>query len=191
MKLIPLLTLDSRNLADDQSKLLDNLTKNNSEKTIYVLDLYGINKDKPNLNTYQKLSRDFDIWIDSGPRNIGDIVDNFLAGATAVTLREKYWSNIDVAQIREISENKIYMNLDSNDLEILKYYDSDGLVNFKTREKIEHDLELNYLLKQITSKKDVFSYEKDVKNITYWKHCGIKGLLVDINKIQEFKKYDF
>ena len=58
MKLIPLLTLDSRNLADDQSKLLDNLTKNNSEKTIYVLDLYGINKDKPNLNTYQKLSRD-------------------------------------------------------------------------------------------------------------------------------------
>ncbi len=188
MKLIPLLTLDSRNLADDQSKLLDDLTKNNSEKTIYVLDLYGINKDKPNLNTYQKLSRDFDPWIDSGPRTIGDIVDNFLAGATAVTLRKEYLSKIDVAQIREISENKIYMNLDSNGLEILKYYDPDGLVNFKTREEIEHDLELNYLLKQIASKRDVFSYERDVKNITYWKHCGIKGLLIDINKIQEFKK---
>ena len=37
------------------------------------------------------------------------------------------------------------------------------------------------------SKLEVYSYEPDIKNFTYWKSFGIKGLLVDMNKIKEFK----
>lgn len=191
MEITPILTLDKRISTNEQSDLLKNLSNLDSYKILYVLDLYGINKDKPNLYVYQKLSRDFDLWIDSGPRNLGDVVDNFLAGATAITIREKYWPNVDVSRIREISENKIYLNLDTNALENLDYYDVDGLVNFKTGEEVERDFKLGSLIKQTVLKKQTFCYEKDIKNITYWKSLGIDKFLVDIDKIGDFEKYGF
>jgi len=191
MEIIPVLTLEERIGTNEQSKLEESLSNFSNDKTIYILDLHGINKDKPNLCVYQKLSRDFDLWIDSGPRNLGDVVDIFLAGASAVTLRESAWPNINIPGIREVSENKIYLDINSKNIDSLNFYDVDGLVNFKTRHEIEGDFKLSYSLKNISLKTNVYSYETNIKNISYWKSQGINNLLIDIDKIGEFKKYEF
>ena len=189
MEIIPVLTLDKRIDTKEQSELADRLEGIESDKTVYVLDLHGINKDKPNLCVYQRLSRDFDLWIDSGPRNLGDVVDNFLAGASAVTLRDNTWKNINIPGIREVSENKIYLDLNSKIIDGLNYYDIDGLVNFKQRNDVEKDADFSYSLKKISVKNNIFSYETDIKNLTYWKALGINKLLVDFDKLEEFERY--
>lgn len=190
MEIIPILTLNKRVDTSYQSKLEELLSKFDSDTTIYILDIYGINKDKPNLCIYQRLSRDFELWIDSGPRNLGDVVDVFLAGANKITIRRSIWHKIDIQGIREVSENKIYLDIDSKTIDDLNYYNVDGLVNFKTREEFENDFKLSYSLKKITSKTNIYSYESNIKNLTYWRSQGIDNFLVDIDKIGEFKKYE-
>lgn len=192
MEFIPLITMKSRNIAEEQSKLLEAfLTEDETDKTLYILDLYGINKDKPNLCTYQKLSKDYDLWIDSGPRNLGDVVDVFMTGANAITLRKTTWSNIDISTIREISENKIYLNIEKNIFDELIFYNNDGLVNFTSKEDLENDFKYEQMLKQLVSKNNVYFYENDVRNLAYWKAYGVKNLLVDIDKMGDFKRYGF
>ena len=86
MEIIPVITMEKREISKKQSKFLKKyLDERARQKPLYILDLFGINKDKPNLCTYQKLSKDFELWIDSGPRNLGDVVDIFMAGANAVS----------------------------------------------------------------------------------------------------------
>jgi hypothetical protein len=191
MEILPVLTLKEKIDTNKQSALEESLSKFDADTTIYILDIYGINKDKPNLCIYQRLSRDFELWIDSGPRNLGDVVDVFLAGANKITIRRSIWHKIDIQGIREVSENKIYIDIDSKTINNLNYYNVDGLVNFKTREEFENAFKLGYFLKKIASKTNIYSYESDIKNLTYWKKQGINNFLVDIDKIGEFKKYEF
>jgi len=189
MEIIPLLPLEKRIGSNEQSDLLKDLSNIGAYKTIYILDYQGINKDKPNLCVFQRLSRDFDLWIDSGPRNLGDVVDLFLAGATAVTLRKKLWPNINIPAIREISENSVFMNIEKENIEEIAFYAVDGLINFNSREDIEKDYKFNQLIKQASLKNKLYSYEEDAENISYWKSHSIEKLLVDLNKIKEFNRY--
>jgi hypothetical protein len=192
MQIIPVITMEKREITEKQSEILKKLLdESDSQKPLYILDLYGINKDKPNLCTYQKLSKDFNLWVDSGPRNLGDVVDVFMAGANAITLRKNIWPNIDVSSIREISENKVYINLDKDAIEEVIFYNSDGIINFSSKEEIEKDFKYEHKLKTLISKNNVYAYENDAKNLIYWKTYGIKNLLVDIEKIGEFKRYEF
>jgi uncharacterized protein related to proFAR isomerase len=189
MDFIPLIRMKNRNIYPGQSQdplsLEEFLKKIDEDTKIYILDLDGIEKDKPNLCTYQRLSGSHDLWIDYGPRNLGDIVDSLTAGATDITLRRNLCHKLNISDIKEISENKIYTNIDFT--EDLSFYDTDGLVNFNTREEIETNFKYGEFFKKITLKNKIYSYESDLNNIPYWKHFGIEGLLVDLNKFKEFK----
>jgi len=161
------------------------LKKIEKRKKIYILDLDGIEKDKPNLCTYQRIPDSYDLWVDFGPRNLGDVVDATMAGATDITLRKNLCPNLFVPDIREIIENKIYTIIDF--AEDLSSYDADGLVNFNSREKIETNFKYSDLFSRIVLKNKIYSYESDLKNRSYWKRFGVEGLLVDTNKLKEFK----
>jgi len=192
MEIIPVIKIKKRDLTEKQSEFLKELSdKGEYEKPLYILDLYGIEKDKPNLCTYQKLSKDFNLWVDSGPRNLGDVVDVFMAGANAITLRRNLWPNINISSIREISENKVYIKLEKAALEEVTFYNSDGIINFISKEEIEDDYKYEHKLKMLISKSNFFAYEEDVKNLNYWKTYGVENLLVDIEKIGEFNRYEF
>ena len=192
MEIIPVIKIKKRDLTEKQSEFLKELSdKGEYEKPLYILDLYGIEKDKPNLCTYQKLSKDFNLWVDSGPRNLGDVVDVFMAGANAITLRRNLWPNINISSIREISENKVYIKLEKAALEEVTFYNSDGIINFSSKEEIENDYKYEHKLKMLISKSNFFAYEEDVKNLNYWKTYGVENLLVDIEKIGEFNRYEF
>jgi len=188
MDLIPLIHMKNRKLyleKTQNSVPLDEFSKQiDEEMKIYILDLDGIEKDKPNLYTYQKLSSTHDLWVDNGPRNLGDIVDTIMAGATDITLRKNLCPQLNISDIKEISENKVYENFDLD--EDLPFYDSDGFVNFNSREKIETNIEYNEIFKKRISTYKTYSYETDINNRSYWEHLGVEGLLIDTNKLKEF-----
>lgn len=196
MEIIPLIKLKKRKIIDTNSSLTDNILEQiDEEQVIYILDIDGIEKDKPNLCTYQRLSKSHALWVDNGPRNLGDVVDAFMAGATRITIRKDLCLRLNIPSIREITENKIYININLENQktyipEDLFYHEADGLVNFNNREKIRLDFRYSDFLKQFITKNKIYSYESNSRNIFYWKNYGMDGLLVEIKKLQEFKKND-
>ena len=200
MDFIPLIHLKKRKIMIENeeynlhyNEILDQFDK---DVNIYVLDADGIEKDKPNLCLYQKLSKAHPLWVDTGPRVLGDIVDVIMAGATNITLRNNILHDLDVSSIKEITENKIYAGValksqDGRNTERFPFYDFDGLVVLDGKHQVERDFKFESFLKNFCTKHEVYAYERDPKNINYWQNMGITGLLVQINKIKEFKKNEF
>ena len=189
MDLIPLIYIKRRKIRigkkSDPIKLKDFLKLTEDKKKIYIYDIDGLEKDKPNLCTYQRLSSFVDLWVDNGPRNLGDVVDSTMAGATDITLRKKLSPNLYISDIRELIENKIYEydELDNTNL----VFDFDGIVTFNVKDNIESDFKLKEFLKNMIQKTKVYLYEPNLKNKIFWKNLGVSGLLVDLEKIKEVK----
>ena len=189
MEVVPLITMKDRKILN----LQDKLDKINQEQILYIYDLDGIEKDKPNLCTIQRLSKTREIWMDSGPRNLGDIVDVFFAGANAITIRKRLFPEIDISKIRDISENKVFADIDfeQNDDDFF-YNEYDGLINFTIREKFEKHFKYGDLIKDYSTKNNVvFTYDSELENVKYWKYFGITNFLVDLVNFEEFKKNAF
>jgi hypothetical protein len=195
METIPLIKLKKRKIIDEEESSSPNILEQiNDDQLIYILDYDGIEKDKPNLCTYQKLSKTYELWVDFGPRNLGDIVDAFMAGATRITIRRDLCLQLDIPSIREITENKIYLNINLENQkthisEDMFYHNIDGMVNFNNREKIRSDFRYSDFLKKFSTKNKIYSHESDPLNVSYWKNYSVEGLLVDIKKIREFKNH--
>jgi len=187
MEIIPLIRLEEAGTLDETLAAIEELLKQIDEnKTIYILDIDGIEKNEPNLDIYQRISNSHDIWVDNGPCNIGDAVDAFMAGATKVTIIRELCPQIKISEIREITENEIYADL-ALDQEDIFYQEIDGIVNFNDKEKIEFDQRYNSLLTQYSTKNKLYCYESNIENISFWKKYNITGLLVDVDKHKEFE----
>jgi len=196
MNLVPLIHMRKRKIYLEEGKnpidYKEFLKKFEEDKKIYILDWDGIEKDKPNLCTFQRLSPLYDLWVDFGPRDLGDVVDAFMAGATKITLRNRLCPQLAVSDIREISENKVYANIDFDNINLqniddLFFIDSDGLVNLNSKAKIDQDLRYSNFLNNLKIKNKLYSYDSNPENLSYWEQFGAEGLLVDINKFEEFK----
>jgi len=189
MELIPLIYIENEEILIEKTSnpitLKDFLKQSENANKIYVLDLDGIKKDEPNLTIYQNISRQHELWIDNGPRDLDDIVDTTMAGATDITLRRNLCPNLDIPEIEDITDNKIFTNLDFTDDP--SFYKTEGLVNFNSREEIEMNFKYGEFFKTAASKNKIYSYDSDPQNYTYWKNLGVVGLLVDFNKIREFE----
>ena len=187
MKIIPLIEINNKKIQN--SELLDKL---NEDDLLYVIDIDGIKKNKSNLDIYQNLSKKYQIFIDNAPRTLGDIVDVFMTGAKNITLRKTYYPHIKLESIREITENKIYANIEINDQTM--FYDDfffegvDGLINFYSREELENAFKKMEAIKNISTKNKTYIYENNKKNIDYWNKFNPECFLVDISKYWEFKQ---
>jgi len=199
MEIIPLVYLKNRKMEEKDGGRLsfdEVLERVDKDKAIYFLDIDGIEKDKPNLCSYQKISKHRKIWVDAGPRVLGDVVDVVMAGATSITVRKELWSELDVSSIREITENEIYTDINLNKqnkrgAEAALFHDADGLVIFNNKNQIETDFKFGSFLKNLYTKYKIYVYESNRKYFSYWETLGVAGLLVDINKIMEFNEHGF
>lgn len=163
---------------------------------LYILDHDGIEKNKPNLCLYQKLSKHHELWVDAGIQVLGDVVDSVIAGASSITIRRNLWRDADISGIKEIFENKIYAEValkkyDSQRAITSLVYDVDGLVVFDKKNQIEGDFKSAERLKGICKRYETYAYELKKKNVSYWKKLGVTGLLIDIEKVEEFKRDEF
>ena len=186
MQIIPLIKMKNKKIfsSDEFFKSID------EEQILYIYDFDGIEKDKPNLSTFQKLSKKYELWLDFGPRNLGDVVDSFMAGASSIKIRKNLFPQIDLSKIKEISENKIYLDITLIDqkLDNLFLKDVEGVTNFKSKEEINQIFRYQEMLRQYATKKTVYTYESNKDNIYFWNNNGIKNFLVDIDKYVEMKK---
>jgi len=116
MEIIPLVYIKDRKPRlegrEHPSLLAEVLEQLDEGSSIYFLDADGIEKDKPNLCTYQRLPSRQNMWIDAGPRVLGDVVDVVMAGATTIIVRQNLWPKLDIGRIKEFTENEIYMGVD-------------------------------------------------------------------------------
>jgi hypothetical protein len=187
MQIIPLLELNNREIQN--SELLENLTE---DDLLYIIDLDGIEKDKPNLCHYQKLSKEYQLWIDNAPRTLGDVVDAFLAGAVKVTIRKTFYPQVNLESIREITENKIYANIEMyKNTELYEdnfFKEVDGLVNFYDKETLEKELDKIDVVSNYSMKNKIHFFERDINNVKYWEKFNPEGFIVDLLKFKEFKQ---
>lgn len=199
MEVIPLVFLKQRNIFLEKggkpSSLKETIEKKGDLKALYFFDIDGIEKDKPNLCTYQQIQNQ-EFWVDSGPRDIGDVVDLLLAGAQKVIIRKTLWTDKDLYSVREVTENEIYSFLDLSQINTLQQelvFSSsiDGLILFSKKRDLKQDFMLGSQLKQSLKNFKLIVFDENPQNITYWKSVGAQGILVELGRIKEFTRYDF
>jgi len=199
MEIIPLIHLKKRKivLEEDEFLSINELLKIvDKDRKIYILDLDGIEKNKPNLCLYPKLTEEYRIWVDSGPRNLGDVVDSIMAGATDITVRNYMWPELNISSIKEITEQRIYLHIDpkskkTQSIGIDSLRDIDGLVSLTNKHQMDSDFKYTSFLKAMGKKYIVYAYDSNQKNFSYWKSIGIGGLFMDVKKSMEFKINEF
>lgn len=68
-------------------ELLDVADRLNAEYgQLYVIDLDGVERNRPQLDYLQEISREVDIWVDAGIRNVDQTIDTIVAGASRAVL---------------------------------------------------------------------------------------------------------
>ena len=162
-------------------------------KKVYVLDEDGILKDKPNVSIYQQMARYHETWVDAGPRNAGDLVDIIIAGADIIILRMDRWYDLDIDEIRELTENPLYIMIDidrKDEYDIKSIISSvNGITIFTPFEKISREFIIEGYLKKLCEKNIVYAYEYNPDYVRSWENIGIKGLLVEIDHLKEFERH--
>jgi len=187
MKIIPLITIKKGELlTSDFNTIIKDILDKYKDKILYLYDLDGINRNKPNLCLFQKLSKTHELWVDVGPRSIGDIVDAIVSGASKITIRLDLFELSDILSINEILENEIYLSItDKNNSKhnnIKKNLDILKLFNDKIIYKIEN--KYKNLLDFLDEESYIYiSSKNDMKKIK----TNIAGYIVDIEKIEEYK----
>ncbi|MGM0510129.1 MAG: HisA/HisF-related TIM barrel protein [Thermoplasmatota archaeon] len=63
---------------------------------VYLLDLNGIERNRPNFDIIQKVSARKDIWADLGARSAETITDTFIAGADRAVVSTRTMSSMDL-----------------------------------------------------------------------------------------------
>jgi hypothetical protein len=200
MKIIPLIYFQKRKIYAEKDgdvlSLKELLAYVDKDTEIYVYDKDGVERDKPNLCTYPKLSEHCKIWVDCGPRTLGDVVDVVMAGATSITLRKNLWPNIDVSNIREITESNIYEMLGpQNRTDQISSFslssDVDGFVISSDKDNFERDFIYAEAIKNICKRFNATVIESDETFFSYWKNIGASAVLIELNTWKKVKHREF
>lgn len=133
------------------NEILEELS--NRFKKALIMDLNGINRDRPQLDIFKTISTKMELWVDAGTRIGPGVIDVFVAGADYVVLGTKTLLGLDeLEKANELSENVI---LDIN-------YD-EGIVSPKKAVREMHPSDLIGEAKKIGIKNVIFT---DLKNTT-------------------------
>lgn len=192
MNIIPLISIKKGRLCDGKDGdyiSIDELFKRlEKDAILYVLDQDGIQHNSPSLDMYQKLTEHCILWIDGGPRRLDDVMDIIMAGATNITLREELWPELDIARIFELTDDEVYLCIDSiygKQSPTPQFSQKDiGVVLFNQELQILDDFTFTSLIKDTAVKHKTYLYTISQNSIVYLEGLGITGLLVDLNKKQ-------
>jgi len=168
--------------------LLDDL----SLSSVYLYDEQGITKNHPQVGFYQKLSKVYELWVDAGPRDVGDIVDTVFSGAKKIVLRPSYWVEPDLTTIRDLTDHQLFCHYDVDVTQRTEKighhipdYDFDGIVVFVHGDWKKRRFATEEKIKNLAKKENAFVYALNSKDQSYWKSIGFNGMLVDINHFPE------
>ena len=191
MKIIPLIHIKKRKIVKSNQNNFENieyLLKKYEDALLYILDHDGLKKNQPNLSLFQKLSKIHELWVDAGPRVIGDSV---IAGASKITVRKNLIDNTEIPNIKEIVENDLYMTITPEFFQPstnnIFNTNINGLVLFNNDINHLYDFKDQSYLKNIVNNK-TYVYLSTKEEFQTLKKFNFEGYLIDIEKIEEFKK---
>jgi hypothetical protein len=193
MNIIPLISVKKGILLDGKDggvlSLDDLFQRVEKDSMLYVLDSDGIEYNNPNLELYQKLTEQCILWIDAGPRRIDDVMDIIMAGATNLTLRNDNWSDMNLAEVFELTDDEVYLFFPSAHQESIRPFlqEVTGAVVFSDDIQRNSDLTtIGPLSNQAISQK-IYLYDIPSSALTYWEERGISGALVDLQKKEGYR----
>ena len=150
---------------------------------LYVIDERGITKNEPQYEFYQRFSSLYNLWVDTGPREIGDVVDDIFSGANKIVIRGDLWMDESLEAIRAMTHHDIYLAFDgkmigrvTENQHLLNA--ADGVILFITEQarlSFSDEAEMN----RIINKKPVYIFDNPC-NEEKWKEKEINGFLQDI-----------
>ena len=112
-----------------------------------------------------------------------------MAGAEKITIRKNKWEKFDFTTLKEITENSVFICMERNsNIDDIIINSSDGIVLSEKKDDIERDFKFESNIKSLCMKKDIYSFESDIKNYNFWKNIGIKGLIVPLDLVEVFMK---
>jgi hypothetical protein len=193
MENIPLLHIKKRKIVNHKNIEICNIEKlleDFKDKRIYLYDHDGLNKNKPNLCLYQKFSKYHNLWIDAGFRFIGDLYDSIIAGADSITIRKELWTDTEIEKLKDITECKIYNNINSTNLpnRSNKLFEKiDGCVILGDIYFLKNNFQISEFIKNLSKKIDVYIYYDETIEFSFYKKLNLSGLIIDIEHIKEFK----
>lgn len=119
-EMIPLLLLRGRSLLfreyskKELSDFSKSLRQDNFEK-LYIMDLDGIERNKPQLDIVQRLSDDFSVLYEGGPRKGANIIDCIMAGAEIAYMNTASIESFDEIKIALSYSENVGLKIDWND----------------------------------------------------------------------------
>lgn len=123
----------------EQISTWDLMGKLESYDKIYLLDLNGIEKNRPNFDIIQKISSRKEIWADLGARSVETITDTFIAGGDKAVVSTRTMGSLDMLDnALELSE-KIILSIVVNDDGILSLYKN--IKNISITSLIDHAMD--------------------------------------------------
>ena len=185
MEIIPVLYLSRIFERNQVSPLyLRDIMKKQGFSDLYVIDEQGIKKNQPQYDFYQRFSPMFELWVDTGPRDVGDVVDDIFSGAKRVIIRLNLWTGKSLSRVRELTDHDILLAVDKNQMNDLYanpllYEESDGIVVFMTTQ-VKTGFKGESVLNQVIRNKPVYIFDSKEYE-SYWSTKNINGLLQDIN----------
>ncbi len=126
LELLPVLHAQGGHLVDPDGDRIDEDLRELARRfkrehgAIYLVDLDGLRRGKPDHKLLQGLAKGSPLWADTGPRHHTDIMDLMVAGAEQATIR--YHTARDEAMIEEavrLTEN-VALGMEFRDQELVQ-----------------------------------------------------------------------
>jgi hypothetical protein len=190
MNIIPLISLRTGRILDGRQGnplSIDDLFKRvEKDSMLYVLDYDGIERNNPNLDLYQRLTEHCTLWIDNGPRQIDDVMDTIMAGATNITLREELWPEMDLPGVFELTDDEVFVVLDTTETQqpfVIPSLQKDvGAVVFHQTPQAKDGFTTLSHLKDLAVQHKIYLYINELHMQENWESREITGVILDTSK---------
>jgi uncharacterized protein related to proFAR isomerase len=83
-------------------------------RTVYLLDIDGIERNRPQYSLIKDLSKEAELWVDAGSRTSEGLIDVIIAGAEKAVLSTKRMADIDEMIAAVDVSDKVMLGIDFN-----------------------------------------------------------------------------
>lgn len=190
MQEIPFITIKGKKIvlglsSNDLRVFLDRL----QGSIIYVFDEDGIAKNHPNVSLYQRLTNIAELWVDAGPRNVGDIVDDVFSGAKRIVIRPDLWNEIDLQSVVDLTENELMALYHSTEIQKgiphdMVFSQAHGVILQFDEDSLTLDFKMNSIIKQICSTKPTYVLDMRKQQSEKWNTFDVAGVFIPLDLIE-------
>lgn len=188
IKIIPFIPVLNGNVVDAEGSRYRKLgnavktVKSSGYDTFYVIDINGLIKNSPQINIIQEMSKEKNLWVESGVRFVEDMMDVLMAGAEYAVLNSMLVGLDELKKICSLSQNLMLHMECKNDrvhqMNIEHFADKAKDAGIKKFVMGSRDY---WLVKTLAKNAEVYVFAKN-DEIKKLEDAGVAGVLLDIQE---------